>query len=140
MSDDLRQRIHLLCQAFEKGNVAVFADALDDDVEFQMHAPPELFPYLGQLHGKAAMMDAVRNVLEEFEFERYEPISIIAGDGETAAIIRTRARERASNRKVELLLIQFVCFRAHKIVEFRQFIDSLQLVEQLLGRKFDLSR
>jgi ketosteroid isomerase-like protein len=45
--------------------------------------------------------------------------------------------ERATGRTVQLRTGSFYRFRAGKVIEYRGFTDSLDMVEQVLGRELE---
>jgi len=57
---------------------------------------------------------------------------------DAAVIIQARATQRATGRVIQLLLAQFLRFRDGRIVELREFMDSFDAVEQVLGREINL--
>jgi ketosteroid isomerase-like protein len=135
MTDDVRQRIHLLYDAFASGKIGLVADAFHDDVEFVSHAPIELFPYLGRRRGKAAVVGGLIALREQFDIVRLEPLSIIAEDDDAALIVAANVVERDSGRRINVLLSHFLHFRGGLIIDYRAFMDSLNAVRQFFGRE-----
>jgi len=55
-----------------------------------------------------------------------------------AVIVMARMKQRATGRIIQTLFAQFVRFRDGRIVEFREFLDSFDAVEQVLGREIKI--
>ena len=134
MTEALRQRIHRLCSAYAKGHLELVQNFIDEDVDFISYAPIEIFPRLGKQQGKAAVLESLKAIHAHFEFLAYYPIFLLVQDNDAAAIIMARLKQRSTGRIVRIMCAQFLRFRDEKIVEFREFMDSFDAVEQVLGR------
>ena len=65
---------------------------------------------------------------------RYEvPILVAEGD-RAAAYIRVFFRKRSNDRVVQIDIGDFYTFRDGRIAKIRQFLDSFDLVQQVLER------
>ena len=134
MTEALRQRINRLCSAYAKGDLGFVQNLIDQDVDFISYAPIEIFPCLGKQQGKAAVLESLKSIHAHFEFLAYHPIFLLVQDNDAAAIIMARLKQRSTGRIVRIMFAQFLRFRDEKIVEFREFMDSFDAVEQVLGR------
>jgi len=52
--------------------------------------------------------------------------------------VLARLRQRASGRVIQLFIADFLRFRDGRIVEMREFMDSFDAVQQVLGREIYL--
>jgi ketosteroid isomerase-like protein len=52
-------------------------------------------------------------------------------------IVQVRLRQRATDRIIHLLVAHFIRFRAGRIIELREFMDSFDAVQQVLGSEID---
>ena len=135
MTEVLRERLGALYAAMKLGQVDFVLNAVDDDIEYISDSPLKIFPFLGHRRGKAAMSAVLRGAHLAFDVVSCEPVSMVI-EGETAAVILfTRAINRITGRSVQGMLAHFMRFRNGKIVELREFMDSLQAAEQALGRE-----
>jgi hypothetical protein len=57
---------------------------IDDDVDWVIHGPIELFPFLGARRGKAAVLKVCRQISENVRVRRFHRESIALGE-DTAA-------------------------------------------------------
>ena len=85
--------------------------------------------------GKPAMAEALHSALDAFEVVACEPISMVIELENAAVMAFTRGVSRATGRSVQGMLAHFMRFRDGKIVELREFMDSLHAAEQALGRE-----
>jgi uncharacterized protein len=108
---------------------------LDDDFDFVGHVPIEIFPHLGARHGKTEIAESLSAVHRRYSSMHHE-VLFVAADGDRAAtIIRAHLRKRSNERMIELLTANFFTLRNGLIVEQRQFLDSFDLVQQVLERE-----
>jgi ketosteroid isomerase-like protein len=134
MTDVLRGRLTTLYAAIRKGQLDFVLNAIHDDIEFISYSPIKVFPFLGHRRGKAAMSEALYGAVEAFEFVACEPVSMVIESDNAAVMVFTRGVARATGRSVQGMLAHFLRFRDGKIVELREFMDSLHAAEQALGR------
>ena len=62
MSIALKERIYAVYDAFSAGKFEALFEMFDERVDFESNAPIEVFPYLGRLIGRAAVMKALQAV------------------------------------------------------------------------------
>ncbi len=140
MSEFLRKRLASIYDAYARGLIDDVAAAFDDHVEFISYAPVDLFPYLGHRAGKAEVLETLRAVRQEFEILGYRPVFIVAEDENAAGLIDVQLRQRHTDRIINIMLGHFMRFKNGRIVEFREFTDSYDAAQQVLGREIDISR
>ncbi len=140
VSEFLRKRLAAIYTAYAENRVEEVAAAFDDDAEFISYVPVDLFPYLGRRKGKAEVLGTMHAVREEFEFLVYRPVFIVAEDDKAAGLVEVRLRQRATGRVINIMLGHFIRFRQGRIVEFREFTDSYDAAQQVLGREMEISR
>jgi len=108
---------------------------LDDGFSFVGHVPVQLFPHLGARHGKAEIAETLRAVQQRY-VSMHHDVLFIATDGDrVATIVRVHLRKRVSERVIEFLVADFYTLRNGLIIEQRQFLDSFDLVQQVLERE-----
>lgn len=138
MSTNLRARIIDLYAAYAKGRTDFVLNSIDDDVDFVSYAPTDIFPYLGPHRGKAAFTEVMRTVHATFEFLTYKPVFLaVEGNDAAAAMISMKLRQRSTGRVISMFVAQFVRFRDGRICELREFMDTFDAVEQVLGHEID---
>ncbi len=137
MSTNLRGRIVDLYAAYAKGHTDFVLNSIDDDIDFVSYAPIDIFPYLGHHRGKAAFANVMRNAQATFEFLAYEPVFLVVQANDAAAMISMRVRQRSTGRVIRMFVADFLRFRNGRIYEFRQFMDTFDAVQQVLGHEIE---
>jgi ketosteroid isomerase-like protein len=138
MSDDMRRHIVALYAAYAEGRFTPVLDACDDDIDFLSYAPRDVFPYLGHRHGKAALAATFQAARMRFEYVSLQPLSVVVEDDNAAVILLSRQRQRATGRIIQLFRGQFIRFRAGRAIRIRDFTDSFDAVQQVLGREIEI--
>jgi ketosteroid isomerase-like protein len=135
MNEVLRSRLRTLALAYAQGKLEFVTNFLDEDIDFISYAPVSVFPCLGKQRGKAAVAKSLEIIHAHFEFHTYSPVLMVVEANDAAVIIQARATQRATGRVIQLLFAQFLRFRDGHIIELREFTDSFDAVEQVLGRE-----
>jgi ketosteroid isomerase-like protein len=93
-----------------------------------------VFPFVGAGRGKAAVLETLAGIASAYAVERYQP-EIIVVEGERAAVVSNVAfMQRSTGRTLSFRNANFLRFRDGRVVEFREFADTFDVVEQALGR------
>jgi ketosteroid isomerase-like protein len=139
MDMEKHEYLKVLYQALKSAQVDFVVNALDDNVEYISYAPSKVFPYLGHHRGRESVAKSLRTIFEQYEFLTYEPIfTVIEGDN-AGVMIFARAYHRASGRTMQIIIAHFIRFRRNRVVEIREFMDSFDAVQQLLGHELNVS-
>lgn len=113
---------------------------IDEDVEWALYGPIDMFPFLGARQGKDAVLDVIRQLADNFRVRRFDRESIMLGVDSAASMLRYSLTALDSNKPISLRVAQFAQFRAGKLVSMRVLIDTFDLVEQALGRAIHLPK
>ncbi|MEY9879929.1 nuclear transport factor 2 family protein [Bradyrhizobium sp. USDA 329] len=113
---------------------------IDEDVEWALYGPIDMFPFLGARQGKEAVLDVIRQFADNFHVRRFDRESIMLGVDSAASMLRYSLTALDSNKPISLRVAQFAQFRAGKLVSMRVLIDTFDLVEQALGRAIHLPK
>jgi ketosteroid isomerase-like protein len=123
-----------LYAAYARGDADRIAELIDDDIDWIIHGPMQIFPFAGHRRGKMAVLEALGALAKDYVLERYEPRSMLV-DGDRAAVMSDVAfRQRATGRTLRFHIANFLRFRDGRVVEFREFANTFDVVEQALGR------
>jgi len=135
MADDLhRQRVLNFLDAFYSGDIEGALACCSDDIDFVAHAPVDILPHMGHRKGKAAVREMWQAVHARYSGMRHEVPIIVAEGDKVAACIRVLFRKRSNDRVVQIDIADFYRFRDGRIAQIRQFLDSFDLVQQVLER------
>ena len=113
---------------------------IDEDVDWAIHGPIEMFTFLGARRGKAAVLDVIRQVAENVRVHRFERESIMLGTDTASSMMRFSLTALDSNKPISLRLAHFAQFKAGRLRSIRVLVDTFDLVQQALGRPIDLPR
>jgi ketosteroid isomerase-like protein len=111
-----------------------------DGVDWLVQGPVDVFPFLGQRYGKAAVLEGYREIARKLEITSYEVEALLVDGDRSAALIRISAIVRATGRVISVRTSQFARFHHGKIAEMRAVIDTYDMVEQTLGRSLGAAR
>lgn len=135
-----RSVIDAFYKALASRDPAKIAPFLDEDVEWMIVGPVDLFEFCGLRRGKAAVIDLYQNIIPSVIEITCFTTEIILVDGDRAASFnRLTGVQCASDRTISYRTANFLRFRNDKVVEFRAVIDSFDAAEQMLGHPIDLS-
>ena len=116
-------------------------DALiDEDVDWAIYGPIDMFPFLGARRGKAAVMDVVRQIAENFRVHRFDRETVMLGVDAAASMLRYSLTSLESSKPISLRLTHFIQFKQGRLSQIRVLLDTFDLVEQVLGRPIHLPR
>jgi ketosteroid isomerase-like protein len=136
----LRTRLAALYAAYESGDLEAALAAFDERADFISYVPVAIFPYLGHQAGKRAIGAMMHAVRAQFEFISYKPAFMVIERASAAAIVEVRVKQRTTGRTINVNLAHFIRFREGRIIEFREFTDSFDAVQQVLGHEIDVAK
>ena len=112
---------------------------LDEDVDWAIYGPIDMFPFFGSRRGKAAVIEVIRQIAENIRVHRFDRESIMLGVDSAASMMRYSLTALDSNKPISLRLAHFAQFREGRLRSLRILVDSYELVEQALGRPLQLA-
>ena len=77
---------------------------IDDNVEWAIYGPIDMFPFLGSRHGKAAVLEVCRQIADNVRIHRFDRESIMLGVDSAASMIRYSLTAIDSNKPMSLRL------------------------------------
>ena len=113
---------------------------IDEDVDWAIYGPIEMFPFLGARRGKAAVLEVIRQITDNFRIHRFDRESIMLGVDSASSMMRYSLTVLDSGKPVNLRVAHFARFRAGRLFSLRVLVDSFELAEQALGRPIHLPR
>ena len=113
---------------------------IDDDVDWAIYGPVDMFSFLGARHGKAAVLEVCRQIANRVRVQRFDRESVMLGADSAASMMRCSLTELGSNRPISLRLAQFAEFKAGRLRNMRVVMDTFDLVEQAAGRPIELPK
>ncbi len=136
-AETLRARILRDNAAFNAGERTFVADLLHEEIEWRFFISKEALPIPERVKGKWHVLLALQKIDAVIAIERNE-IPVLLVDGDRAAMICERTvRQRASGRVMQYKIAAFHRYQDNKLIEYQEFGDALDLLEQALGRGID---
>jgi ketosteroid isomerase-like protein len=134
----IRRAVAAFYQACAARDVERIAAMLDDDVDWLVQGPVDVFSFFGQRRGKAAVLDGFREFARQLEVTGLGLEALLVDGDRAAALIRLTSIVRATGKVMSVRASQFSRLQDGKIVEMRGVADSFDMVEQAISRPLDL--
>ena len=97
-----------------------------------------VFPFAGPRQGRSAVLAAMGEIAVAFALESYKP-EVMVVDGARAALKSDVSyRQRATDRVLRLRIASFLRWQDGRLIEYREFTNSFDAVEQALGHELQL--
>jgi ketosteroid isomerase-like protein len=113
---------------------------IDEDVDWAIYGPIDMFAFFGARRGKAAVLEVIRQIADNVRVHRFDRESIMLGVDSAASMMRYSLTSLDSDKPISLRLAHFAQFRAGRLRSIRVLVDTFDLVEQALGRPIHLPR
>ncbi|HLF24124.1 MAG TPA: nuclear transport factor 2 family protein [Burkholderiales bacterium] len=127
-----------LYDAYQRRDFERIAAMLHEDIDWVIYSPIDVFPFAGLRRGREAVLQALAAIGEVYLLESYQP-EVIVVDGDRAAVMSDVSfKQRATGRTLRFRLANFLRIKDGKLIEFREFADSFDLVEQALGHAVEV--
>lgn len=113
-------------------------DLIDENIDWAIYGPIDMFPFFGARRGKAAVMEVCKTLADNIRIHRFDRESVMLGDDTAASLIKFTLTARDSSRPISIRLAHFAQFKNGKLSSLRALVDTFDLVEQALGRSIEL--
>jgi ketosteroid isomerase-like protein len=113
---------------------------IDEDVEWTIYGPVDMFPFLGARRGKAAVLEVLRQIADNIRVHRFDRETIMLGVDSAASMLRYSLTMLDSNKPISLRIAHFAQFKAGRLSSIRVLVDTFDLVEQALRRPIQLPK
>jgi ketosteroid isomerase-like protein len=113
---------------------------IDDDVDWAIYGPIDMFPFLGARRGKAAVLEVIRQIAENIQVHRFDRESIMLGVDSASSMMRYSLTSLDQNKPISVRLAHFAQFKAGRLLNIRVLVDTFDLVEQALGHPIPLPK
>jgi ketosteroid isomerase-like protein len=117
-----------------------FEALIDDDVDWTIYGPIDMFPFLGARRGKEAVLEVCRQIADNIRVNRFDRETIMLGVDSAASMLRYSLTALDSNKPISVRLAHFAQFRAGRLLNIRVLVDTFDLVEQALGHPIPLPK
>jgi ketosteroid isomerase-like protein len=129
-----------LHRAINERQPADLESLLDEDVDWTIYGPIDLFPFFGARRGKAAVIEVIRQIADNVRVHRFERESIMLGQDSASSMMRYTLTTEDSSKPISLRIAHFAQFRDGKLSRLRVLVDTFDLVEQAVGYPIHLPK
>src|SRR6266446_8902212 len=129
-----------LHRAINERQLEEIESLIDEDVEWAIYGPIDMFPFFGSRRGKAAVIEVIRQIADNIRVHRFDRESIMLGVDSAASMMRYSLTALDSNKPISLRIAHFAQFKAGRLISIRVLVDTLDLVEQALGHPIPLPK
>ncbi|KIZ35620.1 MULTISPECIES: nuclear transport factor 2 family protein [Rhodopseudomonas] len=129
-----------LHRALNERRIDELANLIDDNIDWAIYGPIDMFPFLGVRHGKAEVIEVCAQIGNTVRVQRFDRESIMLGVDSAASMMRYSLTALTSNKQISVRLALFAQFRDQRLTSMRMLLDTFDLVEQALGNPIDLPR
>src|SRR3979411_2996809 len=129
-----------LHRAINERQTEDLAALIDDDVDWAIYGPIDMFPFLGARRGKAAVLEVIRQIAENVRGHRFDRERIMLDQDSASSMIRYSLTALDSSKPISLRIAHFAKFKAGRLRSIRVLVDTFDLVEQALGRPIHLPK
>src|SRR6201996_8995230 len=88
---------------------------IDDDIDWALYGPIDMFPFFGARRGKTAVLEVIRRVAENIRVHRFDRESVMLGVDSAASMMRYSLTMLDANKPISLRLAQFAPVNAGKV-------------------------
>ena len=113
---------------------------IDDDVDWAIYGPIDMFPFLGARRGKEAVLEVIRQIAENIRIHRFDRETVMLGVDSAASMLRYSLTLLDSSKPISMRLAHFAQFKAGRLSSIRVLVDTFDLVEQALGGPIHLPK
>jgi len=124
--------------AINDGEMELLDSVLDDDVDWAIYGPIDMFPFLGPRRGKRAVLDVCRQIAKHIRVRRLDREAVTLGDNQAASLVRYSLTSTSSDRPISVRAAHFAEFKRGRLSSLRVLLDTFDLVEQTLGQPIHL--
>src|SRR5437016_8458884 len=113
---------------------------LDEDVDWAIYGPIDMYSFFGSRRGKAAVIDVIRQIADNFRVHRLDRESIMLGVDSASSMMRYSLTALDSNKPISLRSAPFAQSRAGPLTNFRVLVGTFDLVKRTGGDPSHLQR
>lgn len=133
-----RETVKELYDAYGRGDVERLTTLLYEDIDWVIYGPIEIFSFAGSRHGRTSVLRVIGEIAEAYSLEDYTT-EVVVVEGDRAAVMSDVSfKQLATGRTIRFRVANFLRIQNGQLIEFREFSDSFDLVEQAIGHAVEL--
>ncbi len=138
MSDKTRAAVEEIYDAYGRRDFEHVARLLHPDIDWIIFSPVTVFPFAGPRHGRAAVLQVMAEIAQSYDIASYKREVLVIEGERAAAMSDVGFIQRATGRSLRFRVANFMRFQDGLLIEFREFANTFDVVEQVLGRELPL--
>lgn len=115
-------------------------EMIDEEIDWAIYGPIDMFPFFGARRGKVAVLDVIRQVADSVQVHRFSRETLTLGADSAASMLRYSLTTLGSSKPIAVRIAHFAQFRGGRLHSIRVLLDSFDLVEQALGHPIPLPK
>jgi ketosteroid isomerase-like protein len=131
--DDNIKTVEAMYEAFGRGDLAAILDSVTEDVDWAADTSSSAAPWYGVRHGKQEVASFFQAFGSTMEVEEFTPLTYATNDDSVLAVVRCRAKSRATGKSIDMNLHHYFRFSGDKVSYYRGTEDTAQTVAVLHG-------
>jgi ketosteroid isomerase-like protein len=124
------QKVEQMYAAFGKGDLPTLLNSVADNVDWQVLGPASI-PQSGPHRGRKEVESFFGKVATSYDFQKFEPREFIAQDNTVVCLGYYAATLKKTGKRFEAEWAMAFTFRDGKVVKFREYTDTANLVAAL---------
>ena len=112
----MRGVVHAFCDALSMRAPELFSAVIDDDIEWTVFGPVDLFPFFGHRQGREAVLAMLREIAPRVVLNGCDTERTLADGDHAASMLRVSVRDLQSHRTLSLRLALFAQFASGKLM------------------------
>jgi ketosteroid isomerase-like protein len=108
---------------------------IDEDVDWTLYGPIDMFPFLGARHGRAAVMEVIRQISNNVSVRRFDRETVMLGVDSAASMLRYSLTSLESSKPIALRVAHFAQFRQGRLRNIRALLDRSTWSDRCWGAR-----
>src|SRR6185437_2896881 len=104
-----------LHRAINERHYADLEGLIDEDVDWAIYGPIDMFPFFGARRGRAAVLQVIKQIAENVRVHRFERESVMLAEDAAASMMRYSLTALDANKPISLRLAHFAKFKAGRL-------------------------
>jgi ketosteroid isomerase-like protein len=125
-ADENVKTIRAMYEAFGRGDVQTILESVTDDVDWAAEAASRKAPWFGPHEGRALVPAFFEAFGSNMEVEEFTPLAFGTNEDSVFALVRCRAKSRATGKSVDMTLHHYFRFRDGRVCYYRGTEDTAQ--------------
>src|SRR6516164_7941748 len=102
-------------------------DLIDDEIDWAIYGPIDMFPFFGARRGKDAVLEVIKQIADNVRVHRFDRELLMLGVETAASMLRFSLTLLDVNKPISLRVAHFTQFRAGRLVNIRILVDTFDL-------------